>query len=1322
MQKYLNNCSLILHTSTADPTAKHVDCLVFDSLHLYGSLKKWLYSYSKYVSKYILITNINEYQYIGESIMKKMNIRELMANTGYSVYEATTGLQFAVDEFLDSEDGKDWKCLKDSEILVLTKNILPTINCEMNNISLQISFGEVFDKLSILELKKEHIKDPIKLQYINAEYELIHEKINDKKNQITREYQYLCIFNRLIWNLTDKILAIKNTESNEDLSSLREEIFQHNQTRYRLKKQIETILNSSIKECKSNDSTNATFYFPTDVNIVESFMGIFNWYTTQFDKVYIIATEQILTKFPELVKYILQPGTKSDIADIFDFTDVKNITEIDVPEYVYDNICFWTNTGTELIQDPSEGDYLTYVSGGHVGDLIHVLYVIAANFIETGKKGILYLTENEKYKSEPFYMGIEQTFQDTLNLISSQVYIQDYEILTDETLLPNTFINLNKWRDAPFDRELLKVFQVTYCLPLLTNPWLKVNTNDIYKDYIVVHRSMHRQSDLFPYKQIVEHNKCLFICGDMEEYITFPYKSKLPVKLCKTIEEMAIIINSCKFFVGNQSCPLAIAYALKKPALGFLSTELLFYGQTSWNKDFYWIAINGEMSSNIQKLPVNVRLPNSHEQFYGQFGEDKYIKTLFPQDYKGTCVDVGAYNGITSSNTYHFEQNGWNCLCIEPIPEQYEKCKKIRKLVFNCCAGNVDNKEQTFHIFNLPDGNQSAISSLKPDEQLISDHKHLIEFTSKINVTVRTITSILDEAKFPTEIDFMSIDTENTELDVLKGLDFNKYKINIFIIENNYNKSHCEDYLKQYGYKKFHHIEVNDFFIKNVNENPYTKYHGQFGEDKVLKSIFPGEYIGTCAEIGAYNGIESSATYHFEKNGWDCICVEPIPREYEKCKKIRTQVFNCCAGCEEGTKTFYIFHSPYDTWGGMSSLVPDERLVKDNAKHIAYRSEIEVTVRTVTSIFDEAKFPINIDFMTIDTENTEIDVLKSLDLTKYNVKVLVVENNYDDKFCEDHLKPYGYTRICRTGVNDFFVRKDLFPNRDCAETIIFVQKQTHCSVYQYGQRLAKILKIQCCFVESKEEILSCIGKYMPTTVVFNWHSYTMPWCNQDVFDSIKVKKIVLNHSDITFFNDVVNVLINQTEDDIHKRFYVLPRPIIEYPDKVNYSLSEIPKIGSFGFVIPTFRDICKYVNNQFDQAILTLNIPFAYFGDQDGKHAKAEAIECHKQITKPGIKLIIDHEFKTDDQLVDFLSQQTINIIIPNGDGVWPHVDYTISSGRPLAISNSQSLKHIYDSDIDVEIKNIKTIIDCGTKYVDEIKEKNSNKKLIEKFKMLCSL
>jgi FkbM family methyltransferase len=207
--------------------------------------------------------------------------------------------------------------------------------------------------------------------------------------------------------------------------------------------------------------------------------------------------------------------------------------------------------------------------------------------------------------------------------------------------------------------------------------------------------------------------------------------------------------------------------------------------------------------------------------YYGQHSEDVYIKTLFPNLTNGICIEIGAYDGISLSNTKHFEEIGWRALCIEPIPIAYEKCKTVRKECYQCCIAEKDSDDKEFTIFHLNE-NLCAISSLEPDQRLIDSHSHLITDTSKIMVKVRGLNSLLAELDFPKVIDFISIDTENTELDVLKGIDLNVYNVKLFVIENNYDEPFCKDYLSQYGYEKIHRIAVNDFFIK---KKAYEEFH-----------------------------------------------------------------------------------------------------------------------------------------------------------------------------------------------------------------------------------------------------------------------------------------------------------------------------------------------------------------------------------------------------------------------------------------------------------------------------------------------------------------
>ena len=201
--------------------------------------------------------------------------------------------------------------------------------------------------------------------------------------------------------------------------------------------------------------------------------------------------------------------------------------------------------------------------------------------------------------------------------------------------------------------------------------------------------------------------------------------------------------------------------------------------------------------------------------YYSQFGEDEYLSKFFPNNYIGTCIDVGAYDGITCSNTYYFEKNNWFCLCIEPVPDSFNTCNIYRKNTINYCVSNYDKEDIDFYVVTVNNTNKSAISSLNLDERLIYNHKDIINNIDKIKVKVKSLNTILNECNFSKNIDFISIDTENTEIDVLKGINFNVYNINFLIVENNFNENIIETYLIEQKFTKINRLGVNDFYVSN---------------------------------------------------------------------------------------------------------------------------------------------------------------------------------------------------------------------------------------------------------------------------------------------------------------------------------------------------------------------------------------------------------------------------------------------------------------------------------------------------------------------------
>lgn len=121
---------------------------------------------------------------------------------------------------------------------------------------IEISIGEALDRLSILELKMEKINDKKKLEEIQKDMNTL---VEAQKYKIEGEYYYKLLFyvNKEIWNLTDTIKQLDYT--NDAFAKLSHDIFELNQSRFRLKNIINKIYESKINEQKSYKLTEIQF-------------------------------------------------------------------------------------------------------------------------------------------------------------------------------------------------------------------------------------------------------------------------------------------------------------------------------------------------------------------------------------------------------------------------------------------------------------------------------------------------------------------------------------------------------------------------------------------------------------------------------------------------------------------------------------------------------------------------------------------------------------------------------------------------------------------------------------------------------------------------------------------------------------------------------------------------------------------------------------------------------------------------------------------------------------------------------------------------------
>lgn len=195
------------------------------------------------------------------------------------------------------------------------------------------------------------------------------------------------------------------------------------------------------------------------------------------------------------------------------------------------------------------------------------------------------------------------------------------------------------------------------------------------------------------------------------------------------------------------------------------------------------------------------------------FQEEVLINSAFPRGYKGYAADIGACDGEFMSCTYFLELRGWDVLCVEANP-LYGNANHRKRMV-RVAAGAEDLDEQDFTVYTMGpnQGYYSAASALHPNATVVEAHRPLIRDEKVIKVPVRTLNRLLTEAEFP-KLDFLCCDTEGGDMDVLRGLDLDKWTPRLIMVENWWDDERFTNYLKPYGYGERTRIGVNDCFIR----------------------------------------------------------------------------------------------------------------------------------------------------------------------------------------------------------------------------------------------------------------------------------------------------------------------------------------------------------------------------------------------------------------------------------------------------------------------------------------------------------------------------
>jgi FkbM family methyltransferase len=208
--------------------------------------------------------------------------------------------------------------------------------------------------------------------------------------------------------------------------------------------------------------------------------------------------------------------------------------------------------------------------------------------------------------------------------------------------------------------------------------------------------------------------------------------------------------------------------------------------------------------------------------------------------------------------------------------------------------------------------------------------------------------------------------------------------------------------------------------------------YSQFEEQEVIENYFKDYNKGLLIDIGANDGITFSNSLGMIEKGWDAICVEPTFEAFQRLENLhkeRNNVFcvNCAITEKQGDNVILVNGSHYNNDVGLLSVVCGENFdVETPIPNDVYNWKRYEKIKTESFETLVEKYNLRvIDLICIDAEGYDYNILKQIDLNKYDVKMVIVETDNSDelhKKYDDYFNQYGFKRHHKTIVNIIYTK------------------------------------------------------------------------------------------------------------------------------------------------------------------------------------------------------------------------------------------------------------------------------------------------------------
>jgi len=215
----------------------------------------------------------------------------------------------------------------------------------------------------------------------------------------------------------------------------------------------------------------------------------------------------------------------------------------------------------------------------------------------------------------------------------------------------------------------------------------------------------------------------------------------------------------------------------------------------------------------------------------------------------------------------------------------------------------------------------------------------------------------------------------------------------------------------------FRNVRSQEFYPGKVFHDERLLSFSQFGEDLVLDAFMGMPATGFYVDIGANDPLKLSNTHRFYLRGWHGINVEPDPLTFLRMETLRPRDINLNVGIASKSGTLDFYRMSADS---LSTFNRDAAFKAQSQYRERIVDIVPIQVRPLADVLSKYASNLDIDFLSVDVEGLDLEVLQSNDWNLHRPKLIVVEVNQGGKAIDHFLQTISYAMLYNNGTNGIY--------------------------------------------------------------------------------------------------------------------------------------------------------------------------------------------------------------------------------------------------------------------------------------------------------------